>query len=119
MIFDEEFANVTNVPVFPLYLFFLVLVALSVVVLIKAVGVILVIALLTLPASSARLLSKNFKHIIGWAIGLAVLENLLGIFLSYHFNMPTGPTIILIAAIVYLLIIGLKRARLIKKTTSV
>ncbi len=115
MIFDEEFAVVTNVPVFPLYLFFLVLVALSVVVLIKSVGVILVIALLTLPASSAQLLSKNFKHIIGWAILLAIAENLSGIVLSYHLNLPTGPLIILIAAIVYLLIFGAKHFGIIAK----
>ena len=115
MIFDEEFSRVTNVPVFPLYLFFLVLVALSVVVLIKSVGVILVIALLTLPASSAQLVSKNFKHIIGWAIVFAVFENLLGIILSYHLNVPTGPLIILIAAGVYLFILGLKRLELTKR----
>lgn len=108
MIFDEEFAVVTNLPVFPLYLFFLVLVALSVVILIKTVGVILVIALLTLPASSAQLLSKKFKHIIGWAVFLAIAENLAGIILSYYFNLPTGPLIILIAAVVYLLIFGSK-----------
>jgi len=115
MIFDEEFAVVTNVPVFPLYLFFLVLVALSVVILIKSVGVILVIALLTLPASSAQLLSKNFKHIIGWAILLAIAENLSGIILSYHLNLPTGPLIILIAAVVYLLIFSSKNLGVIVK----
>lgn len=114
-IFDEEFATVTNIPVFPLYLFFLVLVALSVVILIKSVGVILVIALLTLPASSAQLLSKNFKHIIGWAIILAMLENLLGIILSYYLNIPTGPLIVLIAAAIYLLLLGLKNLKIIDK----
>jgi zinc transport system permease protein len=108
MIFDEEFATVTNIPVFSLYLFFLVLVALSVVVLIKSVGVILVIALLTLPASTAQLLSKNFKHIIGWAVLLAIMENLLGIAISYYLNVPTGPLIILLAATVYLFVLGYK-----------
>lgn len=115
MIFDEEFAIVTNVPTFPLYLFFLVLIALSVVVLIKTVGVILVVALLTLPASSAQLLSKNFKHIIGWAIAFAIFANIFGIFLSYYLNMPTGPLIILIAAIVYILILGIKYSGLMTK----
>ena len=109
MFFDEEFAVVTNIPVFPLYLYFLVMVALSVVILIKSVGVILVIALLTLPASSAQLLSNNLKHIIFWAITLAIAEKVTGIFLSYYLNIPTGPLIILIAAIIYLLIYGVKR----------
>lgn len=110
-IFDEEFATVTNIPVFFLYLFFLVLIALSVVVLIRSVGVILVIALLTLPASSAQLLSKNFKYIIGWAVLLAILENLIGIFLSYYLNLPSGPVIIILAGIVYLFIFFIKNLK--------
>jgi zinc transport system permease protein len=105
IIFDEEFAKVTNVPVFPLYLFLLVLVALSTVVLIRSVGVILVIALLTLPASTAQLLSKNFTHIVLWAAGLAVGVNLFGIILSYYLNIPSGPVIILLAAVVYLVVL--------------
>jgi zinc transport system permease protein len=109
MIFDEEFATVTNIPVFPLYLFFLVLVALSIVILIRSVGVILVIALLTLPASTAQLMSKKFTHIIGIAIALAIGANLSGVILSYYLNVPTGPLIILIAAATYLLVLGTQR----------
>ncbi len=102
IIFDEEFATITNVPVFPLYLFLLVLVAFSVVVLIGSVGVILVIALLTLPASTVQLVSKNFTHIVVGASALAVGVNVCGIILSYYLNIPSGPVIILLAAMVYL-----------------
>jgi zinc transport system permease protein len=102
IIFDEEFSRVTNIPVFSLYLFLLVLVAMSVVVLIRSVGVILVIALLTLPASTAQLLSRRFKNIIYIATILAVFSNIFGIFLSYYLNLPTGPVIIFIAAILYI-----------------
>lgn len=109
IIFDEEFSIVTNIPVFPLYLFFLVLVALSVVVLIKSVGVILVIALLTLPASTAQLLSKNFKNIIWLAIALAIFSNLFGIIMSYYINVPSGPVIILTATALYLLALFFKK----------
>jgi zinc transport system permease protein len=109
IIFDEEFSLITNIKVFPLYLFLLVLVALSVVVLIRSVGVILVIALLTLPASSARLLSKNFKNIIYIAMLLAIFSNLFGIIFSYYLNLPTGPIIIFTAAIIYILIWAYKK----------
>jgi zinc transport system permease protein len=104
IIFDEEFAFITNIKVFPLYLFLLALVALSVVVLIRSVGVILVIALLTLPAASAQLLSKRFQNIIFIAIILAVFSNISGIFVSYFLNLPSGPVIIFTAAIIYLLV---------------
>ncbi len=105
MIFDEEFATVTNVPVFPLYLYLLVLIALSTVVLIRSVGVILVIALLTLPASTAQLLSKSFKHIIVIAAALAVVSMWCGIILSYYLNIPSGPVIIMLAAGIYLAVL--------------
>lgn len=108
-IFDEEFAVVTNIPAFAIYLFFLVLVALSVVVLIKSVGVILVIALLTLPASSAQLLTKNFKKMIAWAIFLAVITSFFGVLLSYYLNVPSGSVIILLAALIYLFIWFIKK----------
>ena len=110
-IFDEEFATVSNIPVFPLYLFFLILVALSVVVLIRSVGVILVIALLTLPASSAQLISNNFKGIIKWAILLGIMENIFGIIISYYLNIASGPVIILLAALVYLVILIFKNIK--------
>jgi zinc transport system permease protein len=109
MIFDEEFALITNIRVFPLYLFLLVLIALSVVVLIRSVGVILVIALLTLPAAAAQLLSKRFKNIIFIAIILAISSNLFGIFLSYYLDVPSGPIIVFSAALIYLVIFSWKK----------
>lgn len=104
IIFDEEFAEVTNIKVFRYYLFLLLLIGLTVVLLIKTVGIILVIALLTLPPAAAQLISKDIKKIIGLAIIFALLSNLAGIFLSFYLNAPSGPIIIFIAAILYLVI---------------
>ncbi len=104
MIFDEEFALITNIKVFPLYLFLLILIALSVVILIRSVGVILVIALLTLPAATAQLLSNRFKNIIFLATALAIFSNLAGILISYYLNIPSGPVIVFTAAAIYFLV---------------
>ncbi len=111
IIFDEEFARITNIKTFPLYLFLLVLVALSVVVLIRSVGVILVIALLTLPSATAQLLSNKFINIILIAVSLAVFSNLLGIILSYYLNLPSGPTIVLTTALIYGTVLISKKLR--------
>lgn len=108
VIFDEEFALITNIKVLPLYLFLLVLIALSVVVLIRSVGVILVIALLTLPASTAQLVSKRFRNIIFIAVCLAVFSNTLGILFSYYLDLPSGPVIVFTAAIIYLAVLVFK-----------
>ena len=101
IIFDEEFAEVTNIAVFPVYLFLLCLVALTIVILIRIVGVILVIALLTLPAATAQIFNKSFKKIIFWSIVFGCLFTTAGIFLSYYLNMPSGPMIIFVACLVY------------------
>ncbi|MCK5085667.1 metal ABC transporter permease [Candidatus Parcubacteria bacterium] len=102
IIFDEEFAEVTNIAVFPIYLFLLCLVALTIVILIRIVGVILVIALLTLPAATAQTFNKSFKKIIFYSIIFGCLFTTVGIFLSYYLNMPSGPMIIFVAVFVYL-----------------
>jgi len=101
IVFDEEFAKVTNIAVFPIYLFLLCLVALTIVILIRIVGVILVIALLTLPAATAQTFNKSFRKIILWSILFGGLFTTAGIFLSYYLNLPSGPMIIFVACFVY------------------
>lgn len=108
IIFDEEFAEVTNVKVLPLYLFLLSLIAISVVVLIKVVGIILVIALLTLPAATAQLFSKKFIGIMTWAVIISIISTVSGIFVSYYLNLPSGPIIIFIVALVYVVSLAVK-----------
>ncbi len=102
IIFDEEFAEVTNIRVLPFYLLLLSLVALTVVILIKVVGIILVIALLTLPAASANLLSKTLKGMMFLSILISLISSTSGLFLSYYINWPTGPVIIFIASLIYM-----------------
>lgn len=111
IIFDEQFSRLTNVPVLAIYLFFLALVALTVVILIKLVGIILVIALLTLPAATANLLSKTLRGIMVWSVVLSVLATVGGIFVSYFLDWPTGPVIVFVAAIIFILVLTTKKFR--------
>ncbi|MEW7981770.1 MAG: metal ABC transporter permease [gamma proteobacterium symbiont of Phacoides pectinatus] len=101
--FDEEFARLRGVPVTAFYLLLLCMVALTVVLLIQVVGLILVIALLTLPAAIAA----QYVHTLGRMMGLATLLGILftvsGLALSYEPDLPAGATIILVAGLAYLL----------------
>lgn len=94
--FDEEFSQVMGMPTTAIYLLLLSLVALSVVVMIKVVGVILVIALLTIPAAIA----KQYTYKIGQMMILAVILGILlttgGLYVSYLFNLASGATIVLV-----------------------
>ena len=101
--FDEEFAQVVGLATERLNLLLLFLVALTVVVLIRAVGIILVIALLSIPAAIAGQFTRNLGQMMGWSTLLGIIFTSTGLFLSYLYNLPSGATIILVAAVGYLL----------------
>jgi len=118
VVFDEEFARLRGIPVEFFYLLLLVLVAVTVVLLIQVVGLILVLALLTLPAAVAG----HYVHSLGRMMLIATLLgaalSIAGLALSYGPDLPAGPTIILLAGAVYVVsatfrqILDRRRARL-------
>jgi len=109
MSFDQEFALTRGIPVRGLYLTLLVLIALTVVLLIRVVGLILVIALVTIPPYIAESFCRSLKSMMGLAAGLSALFTLAGLGLSYAFNLTSGPSIILVAAVFFFLSLLLPR----------
>jgi zinc transport system permease protein len=101
--FDEEFARLRGLPVDLFYVLLLVLTALTVVVLATVVGIVLVIALLTLPAAIASMFSRRMWQMMVFSTLLCVLFTTTGLTLSYGPDLPAGATIILVAAGCYLL----------------
>ena len=101
--FDETFATVANVPVDAIYLTLMCLVALTVVMMMRVVGLILVIALLTMPAAISGQWVKEMKQMMILASILGVIFTTLGLWLSYWLNLTSGATIILVAGTSYLL----------------
>ncbi|MBU7012147.1 MAG: metal ABC transporter permease [Theionarchaea archaeon] len=96
MSFDEEFSTVVGIPAQKLYLLLLCLVGLSVVVLIRVVGVILVIALLTMPAAISRNFTYRIKRLMLFSIVIGMVVTVSGLILSYVFDLPSGATIVLV-----------------------
>lgn len=107
--FDEEQARLQKLPVNALYLFLLCLIAISIVLLIQIVGIILVMTMLTIPATIANLFTKSLSRMMALAILISSLFCLAGNFVAYHFDWPLGATIALIAGLVYIIILGLNR----------
>ena len=99
--FDEEFARLRGIPVTFFYLLLLVLVAVTVVLLIQVVGLILVLALLTLPAAVAGHYVHSLGRIMLLATVIGSLLSVSGLALSYQPDLPAGPTIILLAGALY------------------
>ncbi len=100
-LFDPVFADLIGINTCVLEYTLLVLVALCVVVLIKAVGIILVIALLSAPAACASLISKTLKGRMAFAIAFTLVFNLTGLVLSYYLSIASGATIVLVAVVTY------------------
>ena len=98
---DEEYAKARKLPVKALNIGLLLLIALSIVILIQVVGIILVIALLTIPVAIASELSINFKQIMINSILLGILICLVGLFVSYFIEFPSGASIILVGGFLF------------------
>ncbi|HAE86005.1 MAG TPA: hypothetical protein DCG78_05805 [Anaerolineaceae bacterium] len=101
--FDQTFATVRNVPVGPLYLAMITLIGLTVVIAMRVVGLIMVIALLTIPPAIANLYLKDMRAIMALSAGLSMLFCTAGLMISYALNLPSGAVIILVGGLVYVL----------------
>ncbi len=98
MSYDDEFARLRNVPVTFLYCLMLAMIALTVVMIIRVVGLVLVIALLTIPPFIAEKLTASLRGMMAVSAVLSTLFTVIGLWASYAFNLTSGATIILVAA---------------------
>ena len=103
-IFDEEFSSVAGVPVRMLEYLLFVLVAVTVVILIRVVGIILVIALLTAPPAIAKQFFFDMKKIMALSVVLGIVFCLSGLWLSYSVRLASGASIVLVAVGSYALV---------------
>lgn len=92
--FDEDFARTQNIKVDLINYFLISIVALTIVLNIRVVGIILVMSLLTIPQATASLITKDFKKMIFLSIIIAVISSFSGLFLSYKLSIPSGASII-------------------------
>jgi zinc transport system permease protein len=98
MSYDDEFSRLRGVPVTFLYCLLLGMIAVTVVMIIRVVGLILVIALLTIPPFIAEKFTGSLKAMMAVSSVLSALFTLIGLWLSYLLNLTSGATIILVAA---------------------
>lgn len=108
-LFDEEFAKVLGIKTLIFEYFLFILVSLSIVILIKVVGIILSIALLTIPSAIAKLIDYNLKNIMLISIIIGIIFNIAGLIISYQYNIPSGSTIILLSVTGYFVVLVLRK----------
>ena len=81
----------------------IILVALTIVLSIRIAGIILVLSLLTVPQNTANLFTNTFGKIVIGSIIIGLLASIIGLYLSYLLNIPSGATIIFTLVVMYLL----------------
>ena len=99
--FDYYGATVSGIPTEKLDYLLLILLSIVIVVSLQVVGVILVIGLLITPAAAASLLVKRFSSVIKLGVILGITASVSGLYISYHFDLPSGPTICMVSTLIF------------------
>ena len=107
--FDQEGAALAGVPTETLNLFFSVLTALTIVVAMRVVGILMISSMLVVPVATSMQLSKSFKSTMLNSVIFAFLAVVLGLTISYYFNLAPGGAIVVLSVVILLLVIGTKR----------
>ena len=99
--FDYYGATVSGIPSQKLDYLLLVLLSIVIVVSLQLVGIILVIGLLITPSAASSLLVKRFKNVIILGIILGIISSVLGLYISFHLDLPSGPTICIVSTTIF------------------
>jgi ABC-type Mn2+/Zn2+ transport system permease subunit len=116
--YDPAMAAAAGLPVAAIQYGLLGLVALTIVISLKAVGIVLVVAMLVTPAATAQLLVQRLHLIMAVGVGVGIVSSLVGLYLSYHADVSASAAVVLTATVLFLLtflfsprrgILGLRR----------
>lgn len=110
--FDRDFARSRNIPTRIVSYLMAAIIALTIVLSIRIMGIVLLLALLTLPVVVVNTLTKSFIRIACWAPVVAVTGNLIGLTISYQWDVPPGAAIIFTLTVA---LIGVKLLTLCRK----
>jgi zinc transport system permease protein len=113
--FDEEYAITQGLPVQAVNYLMLGLIAVTIVISIRAVGIILVISLLTIPQVTAGLLTGSFRRLTAYSICFAIIASVGGLFISYFLEIPSGASIIFTAVTVFIVVRILRNGAIMRR----
>ena len=104
--FDQTGASVVGLPTEKLEYALLALLAIVIVLALQAVGIVLVISMLITPAATALLLIRNFQYAMALAVALGVAAAIAGMYISYYYNLPSGPVMALVVAAFFIVTVA-------------
>ncbi|MBI1821398.1 MAG: metal ABC transporter permease [Nitrospirae bacterium] len=101
--FDQDMAEASGIPARRFFFLLLTLISLTIVISFKAVGALLVFAMVIIPAASAYQFACRMKTMMALSIGFGVFASIGGVIISYEYDLPSGATIVLLAAFLFFL----------------
>lgn len=110
-LFDEEFASIRGIKTTFLEYLLLVLIAMTVVVLIRVVGIILILALLTAPAAAAGMLTQSLAKRMLYSVILGMIFCTAGLWISYEINIASGAAIVILSVLCYFFVYMIRSVR--------
>ncbi len=101
--FDPVSAEVMGLPVRALHYLLMLLLSATIVAALRAVGIVLALAMLVTPPATAYLLTQRLPQLIGLAAGLGAVSAVVGLYLSFYLNLASGPAMVLVATAAFVL----------------
>tara|TARA_B100000315_G_scaffold225997_1_gene232626 strand:- start:2530 stop:3351 length:822 start_codon:yes stop_codon:yes gene_type:complete len=109
--FDQDMAEASGIPARLLFFLLLTLIAVTVVLSLKAIGAMLVFAMLLIPASTAYQLTHSLRRMTRISIAIGIVTSVSGVLLSYWFDLPSGPTTVLLQTTLFFIALILPQRR--------
>ena len=101
--YDATMSAASGIPVRFVQYLLPVLVGVTTVASLKAVGIVLVLALLVTPSATATLLARRMPTIMAYSVAVGILATVAGLYLSFYADLPSGPSIVIVATGLFLL----------------
>ena len=101
--FDPIGAKVRGLNVSFLNYLFLIILSLAIIGSLQTVGIILVLSMLIIPSAAAKLITKTFVNSIIFSVAFGVVASISGLYLSYFFNLPSGPSMSIVATLIFVI----------------
>jgi len=102
--FDPDVANVSGVRVGRVEAQLMIILSLSILATLTVIGVTLVAAMLVIPAVVARMLTDSFSHMLAWSTAVGTVSGLVGMYVSYYAEVPSGTMIVLVGTAIFLVV---------------
>jgi ABC-type Mn2+/Zn2+ transport system permease subunit len=116
--FDPEVADVSGVPVKRMDAVLMLVLSLSILATLKILGVTLVAATLVIPAVVARMLSDSFARMLWLSTGIGSAAGAVGMYLSFQLAIPSGTTIVLVNAVLFLVVLVVTGGRALRRAAG-